>query len=61
MLGVTIDDIYNLFSNNYLDSLFQPQWERFSVKRLQEGNGLHVMNGEEGDRKSHKSECCAIV
>ena len=56
-----MDDIYNLFSNKYLDSLFRPQWERFNVTRRQAENGLYAKTAEEEDNRSHKSECCAIV
>ena len=29
---VSIEDIYNLFSNAYLDQLFKPEWEKFGIK-----------------------------
>ena len=57
--GVTIDNIYNLFSNNHLDSLFKPQWERFNVRRILDNGDQSITHVEEG--KSNTSECCAIV
>ena len=35
LIGVGIGDLYNLFSNKYLDNLFKPQWQRFNVRRIQ--------------------------
>ena len=57
--GVSIEDIYNLFSNKYLDNLFNPQWQRFNVKRIQ-AEPQQVLDEEE-KKNAHQSECCAIV
>ena len=57
--GVSIEDIYNLFSNHYLDNLFNPQWQRFNVKRIQ-AEPEEVLHEEE-TKNTHQSECCAIV
>ena len=59
MTGVSIEDIYNLFSNKYLDNLFNPQWQRFNVKRIQAQ--AQQVPDEAEKQNSHKSECCAIV
>ena len=59
MTGVSIEDIYNLFSNNYLDNLFNPQWQRFNVKRTQAEARQDI--GDEEKQHSHQSECCAIA
>ena len=59
MTGVGIQDIYNLFSNNYLDNLFSPQWQRFNVKRIH-AEPQQVLDEEE-KANAHQSECCAIV
>ena len=61
LAGVTIDSIYNLFSNNHLDSLFKPQWERFNVRRILADNEDQSITHVEDDPKSNTSECCAIV
>eukprot|EP00092_Neocalanus_flemingeri_P004988 GFUD01005364.1.p1 GENE.GFUD01005364.1~~GFUD01005364.1.p1 ORF type:complete len:633 (+),score=187.91 GFUD01005364.1:112-1899(+) len=69
---VSIQDIFNLFSNKYLDSLFKPVWESYGVDvgvfALVEKNGKvkfeeDTINGEAvlGDEdKSHKSTCCVL-
>ena len=36
--GVTIQDLYSLFSNKYFDQLFSPQWERFGLNCCQSLN-----------------------
>ena len=33
LLGACIDDIYQMFSNKYLDELFKPQWEKYGVEK----------------------------
>ena len=67
---VSIQDIFNLFSNNYLDNLFKPEWERFGVDM--EGfeevdmNGKAIENTVNGEvlqadeALDNKSTCCVL-
>ena len=57
LIGIGIGDLYNLFSNKYLDNLFKPQWQRFNAKRIQ----AEPQPEEEEKKNAHQSECCTIV
>merc|ERR1712062_944909 len=50
--GVSIQDINDLFSNRYLDEVFQPQWERFQVS-LPSKNYEETSEPNEQDRKEY--------
>ena len=63
----SMDDIFNLFSNKYLDELLKPEWERFGINLQRpevNGNGVHE-NGISKDIPSEKekinsSSCCVL-
>ena len=63
--GVTAKDLYNLFSNKYLDDVFKPQWERFgiSVMSSQAANGS--IKEENNDliipKNQESSLCCYLL
>ena len=69
---VYIQDIFNLFSNKYLDKLFKPEWEKYGVNveafAAIEKNGKVKFNEdtENGDvvladeAMENKSTCCVL-
>ena len=63
---VSIQDIFNLFSNKYLDRLFKPEWERFGVDVGFTGKVKFKEDTENGDailgdeERKHKSTCCVL-
>ena len=61
--GVEISDLNRLFSNNYLDQIFRPQWERFDVVLPKQENLVGKGdNAPETIRNSQDtSSCCIIV
>ena len=40
--GVTVSDLNKIFSNNYLDNMFEPQWERFGVNLMSSCSSNHL-------------------
>ena len=63
--GVTIEDLNSLFSNEYLDELFKPQWERFGINidaassaenNLENGR----INEKMETKRIYSSNCCQL-
>ncbi|XP_023333091.1 uncharacterized protein LOC111704928 [Eurytemora carolleeae] len=66
----SVEDMYRMFSNKYLDVLFKPQWERFGIDVQSEypaikppTNGVHKPEGTNGSfpGDEEKSTCCTIT
>ena len=71
--GVTVEDLNKVFSNNYFDKMFRPQWERFGVTLKDpknDVNGIQTQGNEQqnnGDMSSgtkttqDASGCCVLM
>lgn len=69
---VSIQDIFNLFSNKYLDKLFKPEWEKYGVDveafAAIEKNGKVTLNEDTANGElvpadeamENKSTCCVL-
>ena len=68
--NISVKDIFNLFSNQYLDSLFKNQWIRYGVDEKdfvkKETNGKVIEDNDNGDiiltheARETKSSCCVL-
>ena len=68
--NISVQDIFNLFSNQYLDSLFKQQWKKYGVTeeelvkeemngKIKESNGTgEVLLADEA--KETRSTCCVL-
>lgn len=75
--GVTVEDLNKVFSNNYFDEMFRPQWERFGVVLKDSkysndlnGDGIQIQGNQQednGDMSSciqntqDASRCCVLI
>ena len=61
--NISVQDIFNLFSNKYLDNLFKPQWEKYEVSKEwlaeKEINGKVIEDMPLIDEQK-KSTCCVL-